>query len=88
MAVTIWSGTSTFEAGQTPYGFYDTDNAFTSSADQFADWSAKRLGYPIYYTETCRLLIEHNRTLAHPELFSFVTKIKLFIPASFASATA
>ena len=51
MAVTIWSGTSTFAAGQTPYGFYDTDNAFTSSADQFADWSAKRLGYPIVDVE-------------------------------------
>ena len=51
MAVTIWSGTSTFQAGQTPYGFYDTDNAFTSSADQFADWAAKRLGYPIVDVE-------------------------------------
>lgn len=35
---------------------------------------AKRLNYPIFYTEICRLLIEHNRTLEHPDLFSFVTK--------------
>ena len=47
----IWPGSSSFEAGETPYGFYDTDNEFTSSADQFADWSAKRLGYPIVAVE-------------------------------------
>ena len=47
----IWPGSSSFEAGETPYGFYDTDNEFTSSADQFADWSAKRLGYPIVAIE-------------------------------------
>jgi predicted N-formylglutamate amidohydrolase len=35
---------------------------------------SKRLNYPLFYTETSRLLIEHNRTLEHPELFSFVTK--------------
>ncbi len=35
---------------------------------------SKRGDYPLFYTETCRLLIEHNRTLGHPELFSFVTK--------------
>ena len=47
----IWPGSSSFEAGETPYGFYDTDNEFTGSADQFADWSAKRLGYPIVAVE-------------------------------------
>ena len=47
----IWPGSSSFEDGETPYGFYDTDNEFTSSADQFADWSAKRLGYPIVAVE-------------------------------------
>ena len=51
MAVTIWSGTSAFAAGQTPYGFYDSDTAFTSSADNFANWAAKRLGYPIVDVE-------------------------------------
>ena len=47
MAVPIWQGSSSFSAGNTPYGFYDAENSFTSSADQFADWSARRLGYPI-----------------------------------------
>lgn len=47
MAVAIWEGSSSFSSGDTPYGFYDTDNEFTSSADNFADWAARRLGYPI-----------------------------------------
>ena len=51
MAVEIWSGSSSFSSGATPYGFYDADNEFTSSADKFADWSARRLGYPIVDVE-------------------------------------
>ena len=47
MAVPIWQGSSSFSAGDAPYGFYDTDNDYTSSIDKFADWSARRLGYPI-----------------------------------------
>lgn len=47
----IWSGTSTFSTGATPYGFYDSDSDFSGSSahsvDRFADWAAKRLGYPI-----------------------------------------
>jgi hypothetical protein len=51
MAETIWGGTSTFTTGSTPWGLYDTDNEFTSSADKFADWAARRLGYPIMSVE-------------------------------------
>ena len=51
MAVPIWEGSSSFSSGDTPYGFYDADNEFTSSADKFADWSARRLGYPIVDVE-------------------------------------
>ena len=51
----IWSGTSTFSSGQTPYGFYDSDSDFSGSGvhsvDRFADWAAKRLGYPIIDVE-------------------------------------
>ena len=45
--ITIWSGTSTFESGETPFGFYDADVDFSASIDKFADWSARRLGYPL-----------------------------------------
>ena len=45
--VPIWPGSSSFFAGDTPFGFYDTDTEFQSSADQVATWCAQRLGYPI-----------------------------------------
>ena len=45
--VPIWPGSSSFFAGDTPFGFYDTDTEFQSSADQVATWCALRLGYPI-----------------------------------------
>jgi len=51
MAHEIWQGSSSFATGNTPYGFYDTDTTYTSSADNFADWSARRLGYPIVDVE-------------------------------------
>lgn len=45
--VPIWPGSSSFSEGSTPFGYYDTDTDFTSSADKTAGWCAKRLGYPI-----------------------------------------
>ena len=45
--IAIWPGSASFSTGSTPFGLYDTDNEFTSSADNTADWSAKRLGYPL-----------------------------------------
>ena len=45
--IPIWPGSSSFFAGDTPFGFYDTDTEFQSSADQVATWCAQRLGYPI-----------------------------------------
>jgi len=51
----IWNGSSSFESGQTPYGFYDSDSEFAGSSnnsvDKFADWAARRLGYPIMAVE-------------------------------------
>ena len=50
----IWAGSSSFYPGNTPYGFYDTDLQFgtgSHAVDKFADWSAKRLGYPIVEVE-------------------------------------
>jgi hypothetical protein len=45
--ITIWNGSSTFVSGETPFGFYDADTDFSQSIDKFADWSARRLGYPL-----------------------------------------
>ena len=47
----IWNGSSTFTTGSTPWGLYDTDSSFSTDADKFADWSARRLGYPIMSVE-------------------------------------
>ncbi len=51
MAAAIWPGSSSFSSGDTPWGLYDSDNEFTSSADKFASWAAKRMGYPITAVE-------------------------------------
>ena len=51
----IWPGSSSFSTGHTPYGFYDSDTAFSGSGnhsvDKFSDWAATRLGYPIVAVE-------------------------------------
>jgi hypothetical protein len=47
----IWNGTSTFVSGQTPFGFYDSDNEFKVDADKVAKFCATRLGYPLMDVE-------------------------------------
>lgn len=49
--VSIWNGSSTFAAGQTPFGFYDADAQFSSTADKVAKYCAIRLGYPLMDVE-------------------------------------
>ena len=46
--IPIWPGSSSFAEtnSPTPFGFYDSDDTFTSSADNTAKWCARRLGYP------------------------------------------
>jgi len=47
--ISIWPGSASFvdTTNPTPFGFYDSDTDFTSSANQVATWCAQRLGYPI-----------------------------------------
>lgn len=47
----IWPGSGSAVSGNTPYGFYDNDATFQSEAPKFANWCAKRLGYPIMEVE-------------------------------------
>ena len=47
MNIPIWTGTSTFSPGQTPFGFYDNDLDFNTDADKVANFCAQRLGYPL-----------------------------------------
>ena len=47
----IWPGSSSFTAGSTPFGFFDTDSVFQAHADKFAKAAAQHLGYPIMDVE-------------------------------------
>lgn len=47
MNIPIWTGTSTFAPGQTPFGFYDNQTDFQVDANKVADFCARRLGYPL-----------------------------------------
>lgn len=47
----IWTGTSSFASGQTPFGFYDSDTLFQDHADKVANFCATRLGYPLMDVE-------------------------------------
>lgn len=49
--IPIWPGSSSFSAGDTPFGFYDSDTAFQTDADKVAKFCAQRLGYPIENVE-------------------------------------
>jgi len=49
--ITIWEGASTFDIGQTPFGFYDGDFDFQADADKVATFCAQRLGYPLMDVE-------------------------------------
>jgi hypothetical protein len=51
MNIPIWSGTSTFSPGETPFGFYDYDADFQRDADKVANFCARRLGYPLVDVE-------------------------------------
>jgi hypothetical protein len=47
MNIPIWPGSSSFQPGETPFGFYDNDPQFQADADKFAVFASRRLGYPI-----------------------------------------
>lgn len=47
----IWPGSSSFEAGDTPFGFYDSDPIFDADADKVANYCATKLGYPVMDVE-------------------------------------
>jgi hypothetical protein len=51
MNIPIWPGTSSFQPGDTPFGFYDNDTQFQSDADKFAKFAAQRMGYPLVEIE-------------------------------------
>ena len=52
----IYPGSSSFSAGDTPFGTYDSDSIFASEAPKVSQWVAKRLGYPVQNVE----LVDEN----------------------------
>jgi hypothetical protein len=51
MNIPIWPGSSSFQPGETPFGFYDYDPQFQTDADKFAKFASQRLGYPLVEVE-------------------------------------
>ena len=49
--ILTWDGTSNFNVGDTPFGFYDSDSEFQTDADKVASFCARRLGYPLMDVE-------------------------------------
>lgn len=49
--IPIWPGSSSFSPGETPFGFYDTDQDFQTDADKVSNFCARRLGYPLVDVE-------------------------------------
>jgi|TARA_B100001094_G_scaffold322142_1_gene370980 hypothetical protein len=47
----IWPGSGSAVSGNTPFALYDNDTTFQSDSPKFANWCAKRLGYPIMAIE-------------------------------------
>ncbi len=47
----IYPGSASFFSGDTPFGYYDDDPRFQCEVEEFANWAAKRLGYPILDVE-------------------------------------
>jgi len=49
--IPIWAGSSSFDIGNTPFGFYDYDEEFRVDADKVAMFITRRLGYPLVDVE-------------------------------------
>ena len=49
--IQIWDGSATFNVGDTPFGFYDSDSDFQADAEKVAKFVGTRLGYPLMDVE-------------------------------------
>ena len=73
--IAIWPGSSSFQPGDTPFGFYDNDPEFQIDADKFATFAARRLGYPIVDIELQNInfyaALEEAVTIYANELYGY-----------------
>jgi len=74
----IWTGTSYFFPGDTPFGYYDYDFQFQQDADKVARFCAQRLGYPLVDIElqsgSFYTAFEQAVTVYGNELYSFQSR--------------
>ena len=73
--IPIWPGSSSFQPGDTPFGFYDFNPDFQIDADKVAKFCALRLGYPIENVELQDInfytAFEEAVTVYSNELFAY-----------------
>ena len=76
--ISIWTGTSYFFPGDTPFGYYDYDYQFQTDADKVARFCAQRLGYPLVDVElqsgSFYTAFEQAVTVYGNELYSFQSR--------------
>lgn len=81
LKIPIWTGTSSFAPGKTPFGFYDNDIAFQTDADRVAKFCAQRLGFPIQEVELQDIqfytAFEEAVTTYGNEVYSYLVKENL-----------
>ena len=73
--IPIWPGSSSFQPGDTPFGFYDSDPEFQIDADKFAKFASQRLGYPLVDIELQKFnfytALEEAVTVYANELYAY-----------------
>jgi|TARA_R110000796_G_scaffold6067_1_gene22032 hypothetical protein len=73
--IPIWPGSSSFQPGDTPFGFYDFNPDFQIDADKVAKFCSLRLGYPIENVELQDInfyaAFEEAVTVYSNELFAY-----------------
>jgi hypothetical protein len=76
--IPIWTGTSYFFPGDTPFGYYDYDYQFQTDADKVSRFCAQRLGYPLVDIElqsgSFYTAFEEAVTVYGNELYSFQSR--------------
>jgi hypothetical protein len=73
--IPIWPGSSSFQPGDTPFGFYDNDPDFEKDADKVCTFCTRRMGYPIVEIELQALnfyaAFEEAVTIYGNELYAY-----------------
>jgi hypothetical protein len=81
MNIEYYPGSSSFQPGDTPFGFYDFDPQFQIDADRVTKFCAQRLGYPIMDVELQDInfytAFEMAITTYSNELYSFQVRDNL-----------